>query len=135
MSKDGGEAMQVTHAGGFATFESPDGKYLYYTKFNPEGSVPLFRMPTGGGEEVQVTPTLGSWEFLCVTSRGVYFISEIRGANTIQFLDAASGKVRKLATLDKPLEAGLAVSPDGEFLVWSQIDRDTVNLMLVDGFR
>jgi len=134
MSKDGGEAVQVTQAGGFATFESPDGKYLYYTKFNPQGTTPLFRMPAGGGEEVQVVPSVGSWELLCVTSKGVYFVPG-EGAKTIRFLDAGSGKVRTLATPDKPLEAGLAVSPDGEFVVWSQRDRETINLMLVEGFR
>jgi Tol biopolymer transport system component/predicted Ser/Thr protein kinase len=135
MPRDGGEAIQVTHAGGFVTFESPDGKYLYYTKLNPEGTTPLFRMTVNGGEEVQVVPSVGSWEFLCVRSTGVYFVPEADGAKTIRFLDAASGKVRTLANLDKPLQAGLAVSPDGQFVVWSQRDRETINLMLVDGFR
>jgi len=135
MSRDGGEAIQVTHAGGFVTFESPDGKYLYYTKLNQEGTTPLFRMPAGGGEEVVVVPAVGSWEFLCVTSKGVYFVPEERGARTIRFLDAASGKVRTLATPDQPLEAGLAVSPDDASVVWSQRDRETYNLMLVEGFR
>lgn len=135
MSRDGGEAIQVTHAGGFVTFESPDGKYLYYTKFNQEETTPLFRMPAGGGEEVVVVPAVGSWEFLCVTSKGVYFVPEEHGARTIRFLDAASGKVRTLATPDQPLEAGLAVSPDDAFVVWSQRDRETYNLMLVEGFR
>jgi Tol biopolymer transport system component len=61
MPRDGGEAIQVTRTGGFVTFESPDGKYLYYTKFNPHSSVPLFRMPAGGGEEVQVVPGIESF--------------------------------------------------------------------------
>jgi eukaryotic-like serine/threonine-protein kinase len=135
MSRDGGEAIQVTRTGGFATFEPPDGKYLYYTKFNPEGPTPLFRTPAGGGDEVLVAPAVGSWEFVCVTSKGVYFVPEEHGAKPIRFLDAVSGKVRTLATPDKPLEAGLAVSPDDAFVVWSQRDRETINLMLVEGFR
>jgi Tol biopolymer transport system component len=135
MPRDGGEAVQVTRAGGYATFESPDGKYLYYTKFNLDGPDPLFRMPAGGGEEVQVVPGVASWELVCVTSKGVYFAPAGPGANTIQFLDAASGKVTTLATPDKPLDAGLAVSPDDAYVVWSQGDRLTVNLMLVEGFR
>lgn len=129
MPRDGGEAIQVTRAGGFATFEPPDGKYLYYTKFTPQGPEPLFRMPAGGGEEVQVVPGVGSW---VVTSKGVYFAL---GGNTIQFLDAVTGKVSTLATLDKPRNTGLAVSPDDAYVVWSQVDRETFNLMLVEGFR
>jgi hypothetical protein len=83
-----------------------------------------------------------------VTSKGVYFVPPPPGANTIQFLDAASGKVSRLATLEKPAAAdvdnatlnkpvagGLAVSPDDAHVVWSQMDRNTFNLMLVEGFR
>ena len=32
MPSTGGRALQVTHHGGFAAFESPDGKFLYYAK-------------------------------------------------------------------------------------------------------
>jgi hypothetical protein len=148
MPRDGGEAIQMMRAGGFVTFESPYGKYLYYTKFNPHGPLPLFRMPAGGGEEVQVVPGIESFDLFCVTSKGVYFAPPPPDANTIQFLDAASGKVSLLATLDeqavrtyrsivldKPVAGGLAASPDDAYVVWSQIDRSTFNLMLVEGFR
>jgi len=134
MPSGGGEAIQVTHAGGYAAFESPDGKYLYYAKFNPEGPSPVFRMPAAGGEEVQVLPGVMSWELFCVTSKGVYF-APAPDANTIQLLDAVSGKVTTLATPDKHLSGGLAVSPDDAFVVWSQVDRQNFNLMLVEGFR
>jgi Tol biopolymer transport system component len=131
--KDGGEAVQVTRAGGYVTFESPDGKYLYYSKFNPQGGpTPLFRMPSSGGEVVQVLPGVESF---CVTSKGVYFVSPEPGPKTIEFLNTASGGVSTLASPGKSLEAGLAVSPDDAYVVWSQLDRETVNLMLVDGFR
>ena len=148
VSRDGGDAVQVTRAGGYVAFESPDGKYLYYTKINPQGPEPLFRMPAGGGEELEVVPGVESWELFCVTSKGVYFVPPPPGANTIQFLDAASGKVSTLATLEKPaadspesatlgrpVAGGLAVSPDDAHVVWSQMDRNTFNLMLVEGFR
>jgi Tol biopolymer transport system component/DNA-binding winged helix-turn-helix (wHTH) protein len=148
MPRDGGEAIQLTHAGGVNTFESPDGKYLYYTKFNLKGPIPLFRMPAGGGEEVLIVPGIESSELVCVTAKGVYFVPPRPAANTIQFLDAASGKVSKLTTMDeqaagaynrvrfdRAVTGGLAVSPDDAYVVWSQMDRETTNLMLVEGFR
>ena len=134
MPSGGGEAIQVTHAGGYAAFESPDGKYLYYAKFNPEGPNPVFKMPAAGGEEVQVLPAVMSWELFCVTSKGVYF-APAPDADTIQLLDAVSGKVTTLATPGKHLSGGLAVSPDDAFVVWPQVDRQNFNLMLVEGFR
>src|SRR5262249_30872935 len=49
----GGVDVQVTHKGGFVAFESPDGRFVYYTK-SEEGTEGLWRMPTEGGEETQV---------------------------------------------------------------------------------
>lgn len=144
----GGDAVQVTRAGGYASFESPDGKSLYYTKINPKGFDPLFSTPTAGGEEKQVLPGVESWELVCVTPKGIYFVPPEPHANTIQFLDAASGKISAVATLNKPaagslsesnldspVAGGLAVSPDGTYVLWPQMDRNTFNLMLVEGFR
>jgi Tol biopolymer transport system component/DNA-binding winged helix-turn-helix (wHTH) protein len=41
----GGEAIQVTHRGDGAAFESMDGKFLYFTSGDA-----LFRVPVGGGK-------------------------------------------------------------------------------------
>ena len=55
---------------------------------------------------------------------------------TIRFLDPGSGKVSTLAILDKDVDwGGLFVSPDDRFVVWAQDDRNTSEVMLVDGFR
>jgi hypothetical protein len=67
-----------------------------------------------------------------VTAKGVYFMPDRR---TIRFMDAASGRTSTLATLEKDVVFGLSVSPDDRFVVWSQTDRLTSELMLVDGFR
>jgi len=126
VSKDGGEPVQVTRSGGNAAFESPDGKYLYYDKFSQPG---LYRMPAQGGEETQILR--GPVGVYALTSKGVYFYSD---AKTIQFLDTATGKVSTIAALDKP-SGFLTASPDDAYVVWSQTDRNTVDLMLVEGFR
>ena len=129
--KDGGEAVQVTRSGGYAAFESSDGNYLYYDKFSQPG---LFRMPAQGGEETQILqtrPPVGGFRGFGVTSKGVYFFSD---AKTIQFLDAATGKISAIASLDKG-SGDFGVSPDDAYGVWSQVDRFSVDLMLVDGFR
>ena len=132
MAIQGGEAVQVTSTGGYEAQESPDGKHLYYTTLNAKGPKALFRMPAAGGEAIQV---LSGVEQFCVTSKGVYFVSSEPRQKTIQFLDATSGRVSTVATPGKRLEPGVAVSPDDAYVVWSQVDRETVNLMLVEGFR
>jgi len=130
MPSGGGQAVQVTRSGCAAALSSPDGKYFYCVKeFGPSG---LFRMSVEGGEEKQVLPAVAKWESFGVTAKGVYFTPDTK---TIQFLDTATGKVSTLATLDKPVTGGLSVSPDDAYVVWSQVDRDTQDLMLVEGFR
>lgn len=130
MPAGGGQAVQVTRSGCAAALGSPDGKYIYCVKeFGPSG---LFRMSVEGGEEKQVLPAVAKWESFGVTAKGVYFTPDTK---TIQFLDTATGKVSTLATLDKPVTGGLSVSPDDAYVVWSQVDRDTQDLMLVENFR
>ncbi len=129
--KDGGPEVQVTFSGGYAAHGSPDGKYIYYLK--GPGVPGLFRMAAEGGEEKQVLPSqIAGFSSFGVTAKGVYFVTNRR---TIQFLDAATGKVSTLATLDKPAGGGICVSPDDAYVVWSQTDRNTMDLMLVENFR
>ncbi len=130
MPKEGGQALQVTRSGGYSSFESPDGRNVYYTKWVLNGWSSLFRMPAEGGEEIQILPEAGVT--FSVTAKGIYFAPDRK---TIQFLDLATGKVSTLAALDKRMWGGLCVSPDDAYVVWSQTDRSSRDLMLVEGFR
>jgi Tol biopolymer transport system component/DNA-binding winged helix-turn-helix (wHTH) protein len=49
MPVDGGTAIQITKQGGFGGFESPDGKYFYYSK--SERGSGVWRIPVAGGPE------------------------------------------------------------------------------------
>ena len=112
----GGEAIQVTRNGGWAAFESPDGKSLYYTK--GEGSTGLWKMLVSGGEETQVLPSVDERAFSLVND-GIYFIPEpgADGKYSIQFLSFATGKVKTVVPIPGPLSLGLSVSPDGRYLL------------------
>jgi eukaryotic-like serine/threonine-protein kinase len=125
----GGEALQVTKSGGGASFESTDGKYLYFWS----DARALFRVPVGGGEERQVAPAVYSWVDFSVTAKGVYFFPDRK---TLQLLDEKTGLIRTVTRLEGHLNAGgITVSPDGEYLVFAQLDSDRADLMLVEGFR
>ena len=73
MPSTGGRALQVTRHGGFAAFESPDGKFLYYAKRELPG---LWRIPTNGGEEVEVIRSFesGNWGYWAVVDNGIYYL-------------------------------------------------------------
>jgi DNA-binding beta-propeller fold protein YncE len=118
----------VTFNGGFAAVEAPDGKYLYYSQTRNYG--PVMRVPLAGGAAEAVIPDIRGL-FYAVTSEGIYFQSE----RTISFWDSTSGKIREVFTAPKPLSIGMAVSPDGQFLLFTQVEADGSDLYMIDGLR
>jgi Tol biopolymer transport system component len=133
---DGSGAVPVTKRGGFAALESPDGKFLYYSK-ETTGGPALWRMPVGGGEENEVVAGISDWSTFAPLDHGVYFIPR-RGHTapaSIQFLSFADGGITTIAAIAKPVFVGLTVSPDGKSLLYTQIDQEGSDLMLVERFR
>jgi eukaryotic-like serine/threonine-protein kinase len=131
---NGGQSVQVTRNAGGPAFESPDGQTVYYQKGDFSGS--LWKMRTNGGEESPVLPSVASRAFSIVND-GIYFISmpEAGQNASLQFLSFATQKVKTIAPLLRPLDEGLAVSPDGRFILFSQSDEAGSDLMLVENFR
>jgi Tol biopolymer transport system component len=130
----GGKAVPVTRNGGGTAFESFDGKSVYYMKGDLAG--PLRKMPVSGGEESQVLPSVVNRAFSLVND-GIYFIPEpgTDEKSSIQFLSFATGKVKTVAPISKPPAEGVSVSPDGRSILFTQVDQDSSDLMLVENFH
>jgi dipeptidyl aminopeptidase/acylaminoacyl peptidase len=133
---EGGEAVQVTKQGGFAAFESPDGKTLYYAK--GQNAPGLWKLPLQGGGETPVLEQLGAgyWGYWARVQDGIYLYD----ANTkaIEFFSFARHKITEIAKPEKApatFNPGLEVSPDGRWLLYAQVDEDTSHIMLVENFR
>ena len=136
---DGSHPTQVTTFGAQASRLSPDGHWLYFTK--EDGAAGLWRMPIDGGAPTQLAPSIVRYNYAPVAT-GVYFESSKgngsgnrTGPAVVQFLDFATGKVRDIVPLNKPADLGLAVSPDGHYLLFTQVDYASEDLMLVEHFR
>jgi Tol biopolymer transport system component/DNA-binding winged helix-turn-helix (wHTH) protein len=136
---EGGPVMQVTKNGAFEGFESVDGKFLYFTKRSWDAE--LWRVPVTGGEEVSV---FGPGKFIsrrnwALTDRGVYFaVSETPARQVIEFFSFDTRKVTPVFTPEKQLVGatpGLSVSPDGRWLLYTQVDQRGSDIMLVENFR
>ena len=130
----GGNAVQVTTDGGEAPLESPDGRTLYYIK--GESRRTLWSRPLEGGAEALVFPSVYRVNY-AVSRKGVYCTTApgADGKSSIQVLDLASGDTAELARIEKPLDLGLALSPDGRYILHAQVDYHGVDLMIADGFR
>jgi Tol biopolymer transport system component len=132
---NGGAEVQVTRKGGFAPLESPDGKFLYYVKALNATSV--WKVPVGGGEETEVLESLSEYRNMAILTDGIYFIptqSASKGSS-IQFFSFATGKIKPIATIERSAGSGLTVSPDGRWILYTQVDQQGSDLMLVENFR
>ncbi len=135
---DGGEAVQVTKHGGFAAFESRDGRSVYYAKgLTVRG---LWRVSVNGGDEALVLdfPDVGYWGYWAVAEKGIYFVNTDARPYALEFFDSATRRVAHVASLAKPpivWDSGLALSPDGRAILYMQEDQGSSDIVLVENFQ
>jgi Tol biopolymer transport system component/DNA-binding winged helix-turn-helix (wHTH) protein len=137
MSSAGGPAAQVTRHGGYGAFESPDGKFLYYTKYPAVSGI--WRMPTSGGEETLVVAGVEPefWGYWAVVEKGIYYL-DTTAMPAIAFFDFTNRQVTRVVELQtRPAReaTGLAASPDGRAVLYTQLDALTRDIVLVDNFQ
>ena len=132
---EGGDAVRVTRNGGTNGFGSSDRKFIYYAKGRDGTS--LWKVPTDGGDETQVLESLVSLQDFVVVDAGIYFIPmpAVGASSSINLLSFATGKIRPVATTGRPAMHGLTVSPDSRWILYTQLDHDVSELMLVENFR
>jgi Tol biopolymer transport system component len=134
----GGAASQVTKRGGWEPFESFDGNFVYYTKL---GSVGVWKVPTRGGEETQVLDH-GSGGLWAMTEQGIYFgeidVSFVPVLKFYRFATRQMEIVKQFPRdirLDLTAETALSVSPDGQWILYTQWDQLGSDLMLMENYR
>jgi Tol biopolymer transport system component/DNA-binding winged helix-turn-helix (wHTH) protein len=137
MPSTGEPAVQVTRHGGFAALESPDGKFLYYAKGL---TVPgLWRIPTDGGEESEIISSLAPsyWGYWAVVENGIYYL-DMKPKPGIDFFDFTTHRTTRVFDLENRPDSGapgLAVSPDRESILYTQLDVLNSDIILVENFR
>ena len=134
---DGGQAQQVTRNGGIMAYESEDGEYLYYSKSALSG---IWRMRIETGEESLIVDQSNDldWNNWLLTDKGIFFVRRDSIGPAIIFYSFATGQKREVYRPEKPpiwSMPGLALSPDGSSLLFTQLDRYESDLMLVEEIR
>lgn len=133
MSSAGGNEVQVSRNGGLLAMESPDGKYLYYSNGNREGKL-LRCLPDGSNEQLILNGILG--RSFTVTAGILYFLRRsAEGVNSLHSFEIATGKEELISSIPKPFWNGLSVSPDGKYAIYSQLDNQGADLMMIENFR
>ncbi|MDQ2711161.1 MAG: hypothetical protein M3Y24_02815 [Acidobacteriota bacterium] len=122
---------QVTTTGGFATEESKDGRYLFYTKSH-DLLTAIWRKAAQGDEEVEIAEPVVDRCF-AVGSKGVFYASTRDPLSAPALLFEAFGSkapvvIRKLT---KPIMYGLSLSPDERELTFAERDAQGSDLQIV----
>ena len=102
--------------------------------------------PGPGGAETRLADGLYRYNYT-VTNTGVYYVTRppedtrnsadilVSPGSHVRYLDLATKRVTDLLRMDAPVDLGLAVSPDGKYLLFTKIDYLGADLMLVENFR
>lgn len=114
-----GREVQITRDGGFASFESFDGKTLYFSKLNGGG---IWAMPVSGGGAQRITAALhfGYWGEFAVTENGLYLVdSDADPGPALMYYSFRTRQLKRILNLNRPPKAvpwsaNLGVSRDGQ---------------------
>jgi WD40-like Beta Propeller Repeat len=132
VASSGGVAQPVPGAEGMLCDESPDG-WLYFSIGGEIKPGQLKRVPVSGGAATEIVSQVWGRNW-AVTATGVWYVAP-RG-NDLRYLDLATGATRTVFRTEKPVLAGLAVSPDQRRIIFSQgKEIPESDIMLVENFR
>jgi serine/threonine protein kinase len=126
----GGDPVQVSKNGGTNPLVSDDGESLYY------GDGPkIMKSALDGSSETSIVTDANADGIFNLTHDGIYY-SAPRPSLDLRFFNFATGTSRVIFKRGAPGGSGVTVSPDGHWLLYTQIDGTRgSDLMLVENFR
>jgi Tol biopolymer transport system component/DNA-binding winged helix-turn-helix (wHTH) protein len=131
----GGNATAVSADSGSFPLESFDGDKVFFV--SPASGRALHMAPLkqpGSSAPVDGMPRLDDRSHYTVVPTGIYFVTEA-DAKSVQFFDFATSNVRTIFSPDKEHMNGLSVSPDGHWILYTQVGSENADIMLVNHFR
>jgi len=132
----GGDAVPVSTSRGVFPQEDPDGTGVYFCS-NVGGAWRIIRITRQQGNSeslVAELPPLRFGDDWTVATNGIYFVASST-PTTIQYFDFATRKISALCKVANPFGLGMSVSPDGRFLLFTQVEPTGSDIMLVDHFH
>jgi Tol biopolymer transport system component len=142
VSAGGGQAVRVTHNGGFEPCESSDGRYLYYLNRPPAGlamgaTARMMRLSAGGGSEEPLFEGVRPFQW-SVTDTGIVFVTREENFDAIDSFRFSDQQVTRIGRLTFRLPGSythMTASRDGRWAVATQLVRLDADLMWLDNFR
>jgi Tol biopolymer transport system component len=133
---NGGKAIPLPGSpDGVSVEESIDGDTVYFAA--REWHTPLHMLSLTQKFPESIVP--GMPEILAanlwmVAKSGIFFVPA-EAPKSLRYFDVRTGNGRELFTVEKDFAGGLSVSPDGRYLLFSQVDEAYSDIVLVRNFR
>jgi hypothetical protein len=142
VSANGGQAVRLTHNGGFEPRESPDGRYVFYLDRAPaslasDGNARLMRVPVAGGQEEMVLERGRPFQW-SVTVAGIVFVTrepDFDAIDVYRFSDQRVARVGRLGFRIPGIYAHMTVSRNARWAIVTKLVRFESDLMRLDNFR
>jgi Tol biopolymer transport system component/DNA-binding winged helix-turn-helix (wHTH) protein len=134
----GGDATAVSRdSDGINPRESSDGKTVYFASRSEKSTLMQKGVAAAPGTESEVLglPRLNNASLWTLSPGGIYFVSTEQPARSVRYFDFASRQIRQVFKIDRDFGTGLSVSPDGRWMIYSQVDDVGSDIMLVDHFH
>jgi Tol biopolymer transport system component len=131
----GGDAVALSANPGSFPSESYEEEKLYFFLNTTSRALAVISLKPAGPESVLISmPAVSDQTMWTVVPEGIYF-EPADSSQSIRYFDFASKQVRQIFRADKDFNAGLSVSPDGRWMLYTQVDDQNSNIMLVEHFR
>ncbi len=131
----GGNATALSASPSANPQESFDGKTVYFTTRAVKSPLKKVSLEHPGTESsLEGLPTLQYSGLWTVTPGGIYFVPA-DSPHSLCYFDFATKQVRNVFEIQKDFNRGLSASPDGRWIIYSQLDEVNSDIMLVDHFH
>jgi Tol biopolymer transport system component/DNA-binding winged helix-turn-helix (wHTH) protein len=114
--------------------ESSDGKVLYFPSSDSDIAMLALDRPDATPRQVPEMPKISQQDLWALVSNGIYF-SPQDIPRSICFYDFATRQTREIFRVEKDLVEGMSISPDGRYMLFSQVDESNADIMLVSNFH
>jgi Tol biopolymer transport system component/DNA-binding winged helix-turn-helix (wHTH) protein len=116
--------------------ESADDKVLYFPWRNGDANIVMLALDRPGvtPQEVSGMPKISNEYQWTLVHDGIYFTPQ-DSPRSICFFDFTTRKTREIFKADKDLAEGMSISPEGRYMLYSQIDESNADIILVEHFR